>query len=155
MASGFIETLRAALSFAERSQNAEVLGAFQKALLEGQDVIDANLKLREENRELRNEIRALQDKLEFSKQLIFIHGLYHAPDDAGRVGEPYCPRCWEVEQLAVHLHWEQPMRGYLCNKCGERFSYTKRNAMLTRSHIDEGHATPNSKWNPDNKPPDA
>jgi hypothetical protein len=48
MSIALIESLRAAISFAERAQNAELLGAFQKALLEGQDVIDANLELRDE-----------------------------------------------------------------------------------------------------------
>ena len=153
MAIAFLESLRAALSFAERAQNAELLGAFQKALLEGQDIIDANLRLREEHRTLQDEIRTLELKLAFSEKLVFIHGLYHAPDSDGRIGEPFCPTCWESNRLAVHLHWEQAMKGYLCNSCDRQFEYTRRNPVLTRGHVDEGYATPSSRWNPDNKPP--
>jgi hypothetical protein len=136
MANTFLESLRAALTFAERAQNAELLGSFQKALLEGQDMIDANLQLREENRSLQEQIRDLQSSLEFSGQLVFIRGLYHTPDADGRIGEPYCPKCWETDKQAVHIHWQRVMKHYSCPNCVRHFEVTMRNPLLTRDRIE-------------------
>lgn len=147
-----LQSIRAGLSFAERLQNSELLAKFLDVQLKAQELVDENLIARQENQNLKDQIVELQDKLRFSETLEFIHGLYHSPDPDGRIGEPYCPTCWEAKRTAVHLHWQQPMRSYHCPNCNHQFDYTRRNPVLTRGHIDEGHATPNSKWNPDNKP---
>ena len=38
MANAFIESLRSAISFAERAKNSELLGALNKALLDGSEI---------------------------------------------------------------------------------------------------------------------
>ena len=141
MANALIESLRSAITFAERAKNAELLGALNKALLDGADIINTNLEVRQENRELRDQADDLQHKLRFSQTLTYLHGLYHAIDDQGRLGEPFRPTCWEVNRIATHLHWDRKNSGYACNNCKGAFQHTFRNPILTRDHVDMRHAT--------------
>ena len=116
MTNAFIETVRSAISLAERLKTAEVVATLNKALLDGQEIIGANSNLKQENQELRDQVREFTAKLKFAETLEFIHGLYHLPDADGRIGEPFCPNCWDTSRTAVHIHWRQPTRNYNLRK---------------------------------------
>lgn len=57
------------------------------------------VELTREKRALEEENQQLKRSLEFSKNLVFKRGFYYAEGDP----RPFCPRCWEVDRIAVHM----------------------------------------------------
>ena len=82
----------------------EIVDLMKKGMsLEAQEKImelrEAVLSLQEENFTQRSHIETLEKKLTFEASLNFKSPFYFAKDDAA----PFCPRCWENDQKAIHL----------------------------------------------------
>jgi hypothetical protein len=139
--SGMLEGIRAALSLAERTQNAELLGTLNKTLADMTELISTNADLRDEVRRLKDELAAAQKQLGFAKSLTFLGNLYHAIDENGTIGEPYCPTCWESKNTPVHLHWIANS-GYHCYCCKHTFQYNHRPPGQKPTEVDSSYMPP-------------
>jgi hypothetical protein len=116
--SGVIQTLRTAISFAEREKNSELLVSLNKALLDANELISTNLELREQ-------IRELESQLAFKGSLVRHKGAYFEKDQADNpIGTPYCSRCWEVKHLAVHIVHLDGNQVAMCPDCRTNYSWT-------------------------------
>ena len=50
-------------------------------------------------------ITEFEDLLKFKSKLVHKDGMYFVSDEDGNTtGEPFCSRCWEIDQKATHLH---------------------------------------------------
>jgi hypothetical protein len=76
---------------------------------------EAVFALSRENRELKDSCESLKEKLAFSAKLTHRHPLYYVQDDL----VPFCPRCWESEQQAIHLIGQN--EAYECPQCYRYF----------------------------------
>lgn len=63
---------------------------------DSQNLIEENLKLKEE-------IRELKEKFLIQSELEFINNQYFRNRDGHKLG-PYCSRCWDAESKLVNLH---------------------------------------------------
>jgi len=59
----------------------------------------ACLELEDENQTLKRRIKELENSLRFKEVLAFKAPFYFAPNDP----QPYCPRCWEKDSIAIHV----------------------------------------------------
>jgi len=57
------------------------------------------INLTGENHTLKEENQELKRSLKLSKEMTFKQPFYYAEGDQ----VPFCPKCWEVNKLAVHL----------------------------------------------------
>ena len=72
------------------------------------------------------EIVRLKDLLNFKNNLNLNDGKYYELDNEGNfTGEPYCPKCWEVENIPVHLKHIEELR-YTCPNCENAFGPTPK-----------------------------
>lgn len=74
-------------------------------------------------------IRDLERKLALKSQLVRQNELYFDTDDKGEpTGDPYCPNCFEVTNLGVHLVSRRPgfyePGPFTCPNCNGDFSRT-------------------------------
>lgn len=71
--------------------------------------------LTREKRALEEKIEQLKSSLELSKHMTFIAPAYFAEGNS----TPFCPKCWEVDKMAVHLIQGARSTGtyYSCPKC--------------------------------------
>lgn len=76
-------------------------------------------KLLKENEVLKEKISALKEKLKLKKSMIFEEEVYWIKDENGNVkDEPFCPNCYDAEELTVHLITvEEDPRYKRCPKC--------------------------------------
>jgi len=92
------------------------LELYRKILnLEG-EVIDLTHK----NRSLEEENRQLKRKGEFAVGMSYTEPFWYAEGDK----IPFCPQCWEADEIAVHLLYAGLMSGghrYDCPKCKYTF----------------------------------
>jgi hypothetical protein len=67
------------------------------------------------------EIAKLEDLLSFKNKLIRNDGKYYESDNNGNsTDEPYCPKCWEMEKIPVHLkHIKEVL--FACPNCENTF----------------------------------
>ena len=78
-----------------------------------------------------NEIERLNQALAFRGKLVRQYEVYFEIDEkANAHGDPYCPHCWEVEHIGVHLH--RSVTGVVkldCPRCKNHFPFvsSKRN----------------------------
>lgn len=66
-------------------------------------------------------IKKLEDTFKFNSSLTRQNKMYYEADEAGKsLGDPFCPRCWEVDKIPVHLkHIEELF--YSCPNCKNTF----------------------------------
>ena len=92
-------------------------------------LLEAKIKARETLnliQEKDKEISKLEDLLSFKNKLFRKDGKYYEADDNGNsTGEPYCPKCWEVEKIPVHLKHIEELR-YVCPNCENAFGPTPK-----------------------------
>jgi hypothetical protein len=81
-----------------------------------QDLREAVLELRESNDALRERVKTLEDAARVRPNLVRHKGVYWVKDDP----EPWCPMCWEKDQIALHINRTDLMAGRLCAcpRCG-------------------------------------
>ena len=78
------------------------------------------LDLKEEIIELRERIGELESQLKTAENLTFKEQLYYAKGDS----VPYCPKCWEVNKIALHLITVEE-GVYKCPDCNNVYSLKK------------------------------
>jgi hypothetical protein len=85
--------------------------------LEG-EIVD----LTREKREAETEVERLREGLYTKGKMTFKRRFYFMEDDP----IPYCPKCWEVDRIAVHLDGPDINFGYYtCHSCEETFNPLK------------------------------
>jgi hypothetical protein len=105
---GLVDTLKDVVTLVQKTDNIELVK--QVLALQSQA-----LEMQEENRTLRERVKALEDALGFAKTLRFESPLYFAPEDK----IPFCARCWEVDRRAIHLKGDWNGRRWECYQCGK------------------------------------
>lgn len=103
---GIIDTLKDAVTLVQKTDNIDLI----KQML---SIQSQAMDMQEENRSLREQVKALQSKLTFAGTLRFEAPLYFAADDK----TPFCARCWESDQRAMHLAGDWNGRRWECHKC--------------------------------------
>ena len=103
---GIVDTLKDVVTLVQKTDNIELVK--QVLALQTQA-----LDMQEENRTLRDRIKALEETLDFARALRFEAPLYYAPDDQ----TPFCARCWEVDRRALHLKGDWNGRRWECYQC--------------------------------------
>ena len=103
---GIVDTLKDVVTLVQKTDNIELVK--QVLALQSQA-----LEMQEENRTLRDQVKALDAALSFAKTLRFEAPLYYAPDDK----TPFCARCWEVDRRALHLKSDWNGRRWACYQC--------------------------------------
>ena len=97
------------------------LELYQRVLALYSDIVgmvEENIKLREENRELKN-------SLALKATMVFKAPFYFASDDP----IPYCPRCWETKQTAIHLFKyldRSDLTRWDCHDCNKSYRIEKQ-----------------------------
>ena len=98
---------------------------YRKILDLQREIID----LTHENRSLAEANRDLKEKLSLSKKMKFKKPFYYQKDDP----VPFCPRCWEISRLTVHLtgpeDWDDRHK-YKCPGCDHQFFDEKRPTLI-------------------------
>jgi hypothetical protein len=78
------------------------------------------IELTRKNRELEDQVDELKNLLETVKKMQFRKPFCYIEDDT----TPFCPRCWEVEKLAIHLvDLHTAGSPWKCKKCSSRYSH--------------------------------
>lgn len=79
------------------------------------------LELSRENLELQRKVDTQLEALAIQRSLAFRAPFYFSEKDA----TPYCPNCWEVSKLAIHVAFQyQTSDGrfrYRCNTCQSKW----------------------------------
>ena len=73
-------------------------------------------ELSNENIEQKEEIKRLNELQKITKKMTFRNQLYYMDGD----NEPFCPRCWESEKKAIHLH-RNSKGSYRCKNCDNNY----------------------------------
>jgi hypothetical protein len=121
--STIIGTMRAAISYAERAENAELLAKLRDAQAGLLETIDMNLELQSQTESLRKEVEQLRTTLAIKAELEFVNGLYYPKSELNEQREPnfntspVCQRCLEVDHLVTHVQWLRREKHFECAAC--------------------------------------
>jgi hypothetical protein len=77
------------------------------------DLREYILGIEEERLELQTKINDLEKALAFNKKLTFKAPMYYADGDE----TPYCPRCWEKDNKAIHVVYLKSPAVHSCPEC--------------------------------------
>ncbi|MEE8410580.1 MAG: hypothetical protein V3T05_13340, partial [Myxococcota bacterium] len=69
------------------------------------------LELREQKVALEERLKAVTESLALEPKLLRHKGVFWLEDDP----DPWCPQCWEIDHIAVHLNRSHLMAGRLCS----------------------------------------
>ncbi len=96
----------------------EKIAILVDSLLEAKIEASETLNLIQEKE---NKISKLEKLLKFKSKLIRHQGKYYEADKSGNIkGEAYCSKCWEVDNLAIHLkHIKEDY--FICLNCKNVF----------------------------------
>jgi len=76
------------------------------------------IELTREKRELDDETARLKSLLDSSKEMKFNNPFYYAEGD----NTPFCPRCWEVDKIQMHLNNRRTTAfPWVCPNCNQQF----------------------------------
>lgn len=81
--------------------------------------------LYEEKQENTERIKELEDVLKISKKLSFEYPFYYLKDDK----VPFCPRCWEADQKAIHLLGTEN-ESQFCPECSNKYILDRNNGKV-------------------------
>lgn len=93
---GIVAELREAADVAREIDNLDLYRRILDLQGEVQELI-------QENRDLREKIRRLEEAQEFEGKLEFDQGVYWKQTEDGKEG-PFCTRCWDSEEGRIRLH---------------------------------------------------
>jgi hypothetical protein len=105
---GIVDQIKEIAALAQKVQNLELyhkLVAFQAEIV----------ALQNDNFELHEKVRALQEKVNLREQLSFEYNFYWLQSSDSKDG-PYCPKCYNEDQEARRLLSEGSLR--FCPSCG-------------------------------------
>ena len=89
------------------------------------DLRDEIFNLREENLLLKERIKELERVLETKQKMTFRKPFYYQENDP----QPYCAKCWEADNIAIHLDGPSPIIAgprYDCPNCKTMFIHPRR-----------------------------
>jgi hypothetical protein len=93
---------------------AELISALANAKVQAAEIQDL---LQEKDERIKN----LEKTLKTKSQLIHHDGIYYETNaDGNTVGEPYCPQCFEVDNIVVHLK-NIKEQYYYCTNCQNNY----------------------------------
>ena len=78
------------------------------------------IKLAREKHALDLRVEELNKSLQTTSQMCFREPFYYVEGDS----VPFCPKCWEVDKISVHLFYEEHFKGetkYVCHHCHSIF----------------------------------
>jgi hypothetical protein len=96
---------------------AELKLKFRAVVDQLSDAQDAMLDVKEEIISLKQENAGLKATLQMVGEFSFRNGLCWKSGDP----DPYCPRCWEADRKAIHVHRKNDVY-VACQHCGKAFS---------------------------------
>lgn len=68
----------------------------------------------------------LEELLKFKSKLVRKDGIYFVSDEDGNpTNDPYCPRCWEIDQKATHLRQIED-NYFKCANCKSSFGKSRQ-----------------------------
>jgi len=85
---------------------------YQKIL----DLQSSIMELSEKNGTQKEEIKHLNELMKITNKMTFRDQLYYMDGDS----EPFCPRCWDSEKKAIHLH-RNSKGSYRCKNCDNNY----------------------------------
>lgn len=96
-------------------QSGDALGALLEARERLASMQEALLAWQKQRQEREREMEQLRDSVRLAPQLVRHHGVYWRKGDP----DPWCPYCWEHDQIAVHLNPTDVLAGRLlsCQRC--------------------------------------
>jgi hypothetical protein len=103
---GMVENFKDVISIVQKLDNIElyrkILDLQAEALRLSGDLITKDQELRSKERR----ITELEELTRFQATVVIAdNGFYFDRDQSGRpMGHPYCPKCWEVNRVPVHIH---------------------------------------------------
>ncbi len=112
---GMIDAIKDAATLVQKADNIDLYRVLLQVQQEALNLVQEKSLLVEENIRLREQVRDLQAKAGARASLVRRDGMYFAEGDR----DPFCPHCWETEQMQVHLARYQNQPGYFCRKCGK------------------------------------
>lgn len=120
---GWIESVREIITLVQQMDNAELLRRILDLQAEIQDVQAKSIEMQQALAAKDTEIQRLQKTIAFSKRLVRCQDFYFEIDEDGKpFGRAYCPKCWEVDKVAVHVNIV-PFHGEsTCPNCKSGFS---------------------------------
>ncbi len=105
---GLLETVKDVAVLVQKADNIDLMRQVLELQSQAVDML-------EENRQLRERVKELEQAAQFAKGLRFETPFFFATDDP----VPYCARCWEGEGKAIHLagsaDWDD--KRWECFKC--------------------------------------
>lgn len=110
---GLIDRLKELASLAQKVQNIELYGklvSFQSEILAVQD----------ENRDLRDLVRQLQEKLDLKAKVSWERPFYWTCGTAQKEG-PFCQKCYDSEGKLIRLQQRGSADEWDCLQCGSYF----------------------------------
>jgi len=107
-----IENLKGAIEVIQKSDNIDLI----KNMMAIQN--DA-WELQEENRQLKEEIKSLNEKFNISGELKFENNTYWRVTDTDKDG-PFCSGCWDDSKKLIRLFKEGKSSYSNCPKCKTR-----------------------------------
>ena len=78
------------------------------------------IELTREKHALELRVEELNKSLQTTSQMSFREPFYYVEGDS----VPFCPKCWEVDKISVHLFYEEHFKGetkYVCHHCHSIF----------------------------------
>lgn len=87
-----LDTIKDVVAVVQKADNIDLMKHVLALQTQIQEILEENHNLKDTNRKL-------EESLKFAESLTFTAPFYFAPEDE----IPLCPRCWEVEKTAVHV----------------------------------------------------
>ena len=105
-------------SIAESAEARMAIAEMQNVLADTKGEL-SDLKLELQSKD--EVIRGLEEKLAERTKLVRHNEKFYEADENGKpVGDPYCPRCWEVDAMKVHLTYRNKTY-VVCPACEKKF----------------------------------
>ena len=99
------QAFKDAISLAQQADNFELQQQLLDLQAQAQDMQGRLLEKDERIKELEEEADDLRESLKLKKDLKYLRGHYFEKNEAGHPeGEPYCSRCWEMDNNLVHMN---------------------------------------------------
>ncbi len=110
-----LELVKKGNEIAKQAENTALTEAMMTARENLQFLREKLADLQDERKELEAQLEELKKTLSQRGKMVRSSGVYFVKGDA----DPWCPKCWEAEQKALHLNPSGLMGGRLvrCTRC--------------------------------------